>query len=723
MKMIAILKQSILCVLIVFLIGLLTACQYSNLTTQPSSTVQSQFSDLPTTNRVWYHIDVVSGEGGTVVVSKDKAKPQDLITIVATPTDCNELESLFVEFNETSIPLSNSSFMMPEGDVKIIATFRLHDCTPPYDDVEGDLWIEHEMPSEGFVGRSIPLAYSLSHPDKPVRITSSNSSVATIQDGEIQLIAAGATLITIAYERLPYQRTFQLQVLSLLPIECKAPQTIDRGGWASLVITDPNDKHNLGLTYQSSDEMIASVSKSGTVFGHKIGRVQIIIVSNTTQEQVVIDIEIVSPKPNELIIDSLQTNYEVNQRVALNASILPLYAEGTIIGHTSNPAIIDIDTDLTLIIKDQPGDVTLTFTLMEEPSLVLTFHVSVYSPYRLSDFAKLIANATMMAKSITVYGYQFNYAYALRGSVIPLYTGQNSVQDAIIPIGNRNRLRIIAPIHYIVIHDTGSTASSANEYAHSNYVRNSDTTVSWHYTVGANAIYRHLPDEEQAIHAGDGGRVYRMLDSQIVATRQNPIVTVDTLGYFALDGVSSDVMAPMAGNQIAQTSHIVDSGIRIVIGENGNYWIGSTYFSGLSKIANTGGDKNGIGIEMTIHQGSDLFIAYQKLANLTASLLVLHRLTPDDVKQHNFFSGKNCPQTLRQASYWDAFMEMVQIEYIHQRYFPNHVVETVYIENEWTTPQGRLLRIPPSMTQIPYGMKIKLGTDVLFEETYVKTVR
>ena len=58
-------------------------------------------------------------------------------------------------------------------------------------------------------------------------------------------------------------------------------------------------------------------------------------------------------------------------------------------------------------------------------------------------------------------------------------------------------------IDYIVIHDTGNNASSANAQKHSNYI-NSNPGVSWHYTVDMEGVFHQIPDNEVAYHAGDG---------------------------------------------------------------------------------------------------------------------------------------------------------------------------------------------------------------------------
>lgn len=61
-------------------------------------------------------------------------------------------------------------------------------------------------------------------------------------------------------------------------------------------------------------------------------------------------------------------------------------------------------------------------------------------------------------------------------------------------------------IKYIVIHETGNAGRNADAASHNNYLHEEadNQQKSWHYTVDANEIYYHIPDNEIAFHAGDG---------------------------------------------------------------------------------------------------------------------------------------------------------------------------------------------------------------------------
>lgn len=55
---------------------------------------------------------------------------------------------------------------------------------------------------------------------------------------------------------------------------------------------------------------------------------------------------------------------------------------------------------------------------------------------------------------------------------------------------------------FITVHNTGNPGASAK--ANSDYIQGLDSYKSWHFTIGPNEIFQHLPINEIAWHAGDG---------------------------------------------------------------------------------------------------------------------------------------------------------------------------------------------------------------------------
>ncbi|HNZ50478.1 MAG TPA: N-acetylmuramoyl-L-alanine amidase [Bacilli bacterium] len=75
------------------------------------------------------------------------------------------------------------------------------------------------------------------------------------------------------------------------------------------------------------------------------------------------------------------------------------------------------------------------------------------------------------------------------------------------------------------------------------------------------------------------------------------------------------------------------------------------------------GNYYGIGIETCLNQGIDYNVVMRRTAKLTAELLMEFNLSIYNVRQHNYYSGKDCPHVMRSANRWDEFLMLVAIEY------------------------------------------------------------
>jgi N-acetylmuramoyl-L-alanine amidase len=71
----------------------------------------------------------------------------------------------------------------------------------------------------------------------------------------------------------------------------------------------------------------------------------------------------------------------------------------------------------------------------------------------------------------------------------------------LIPLANtKARPRYTMVAKYIAIHNTANPGATGKQNA--NYVINQNEYKSWHFTIGNNEIYQHLPITESAWHAG-----------------------------------------------------------------------------------------------------------------------------------------------------------------------------------------------------------------------------
>lgn len=294
------------------------------------------------------------------------------------------------------------------------------------------------------------------------------------------------------------------------------------------------------------------------------------------------------------------------------------------------------------------------------------------------DFINSIVNNEPIVKKIHVYGWQKEYDYLLVSSVAKYLFEDFEVIENLAPITNENREGIKKQKFYITVHDTGDADAIHTAKFWSDTVKNEKWeqgkyAASYQYVVGNDGTYHNIPDDEIAWHAGDTTKYdYKLYDAGVNGNNENPQITISEDGYYEIDGNKSIILAPriykekngeVILDRIPKTSDINSQGILCKL-VNGRYYIGETYFnSSFMLIANRGGNNNSIGIESCINEGTDIYYTWQKTAKLVAHLLYDNSLSISDIKQHHYFSGKNCPQTIRMNGMWPHFLELVNVEY------------------------------------------------------------
>ena len=74
------------------------------------------------------------------------------------------------------------------------------------------------------------------------------------------------------------------------------------------------------------------------------------------------------------------------------------------------------------------------------------------------------------------------------------------------------------------------------------------------------------------------------------------------------------------------------------------------------------GNRKSIGIEIAVNSDGNLELAHDRAAELTANLLNEYTIPLDRVMQHNYWSGKNCPEWLRNGNpyTWNTFLSKVK---------------------------------------------------------------
>lgn len=346
------------------------------------------------------------------------------------------------------------------------------------------------------------------------------------------------------------------------------------------------------------------------------------------------------------------------------------------------------------------------------------------------EYFRKLDNEPLLVKQIKVYGWKKSYNYKLVQSITPYLFEDLKIKNHLAKQENENRPGDKKQKVYITIHDTGDTDPARNAKFWSDAVYNQELKdtkdsykCSFQYVVGNDGIYHNIPDDEVAWHAGDSTKVdFREIPTGLIYDESmTGELTINKQFYYCIDGKATLVKAPM-GEKIVDgktvkfpphTSNINDQGIYISVNEDNEIVIGETYFNtGYEKIANRGGNNNSIGIEIVVAKGQNIYYNMQLAAKLVAQLLIDNNLGILDIKQHHFFSGKNCPQTIRMNGLWEHFLSLVEIdlqvrEFINEGYKINLIIDSNIVN-----PNGTIDKLPACMKGIKYTIQTEFNGEV-----------
>ena len=101
-----------------------------------------------------------------------------------------------------------------------------------------------------------------------------------------------------------------------------------------------------------------------------------------------------------------------------------------------------------------------------------------------------------------------------------------------------------------------------------------------------------------------------------------------------------------------------------------------------------------------------------------AGLCIEYNLTTDRVKQHNTFSGKNCPQVLRENNRWDEFMILVKLNYFAMSQLKDCKIEYKSLTPEIMDDNGKILKKVDNGVVVRYEIKVTYGGET---KTYTKS--
>ena len=489
----------------------------------------------------------------------------------------------------------------------------------------------------------------------------------------------------------------------------------------------PEDTYNKEIEFASSDNTVFTVSKTGLISALADGTATLTVkvLADETLSKTY-EIKVFSPARVTITAKGSPV-LEVGGSLELEATIEG-ESNGNLLFTSSDASVATIDDNGK--VKALKAGVTTITASIEGTQNKTTLTINVKDSATLDEVTKYvmsIMNAqiqTSLAADYDDNGKEYLYQMT-RGASSFLFEDLTINNTYAREFGDDRKFK--DGVHYICIHDTGNMSKGATAAANASYFKTADTSI--HFVTGNDGVYAGVSLDKRAGHAGDGvDRYYALEKTNVRVSEGAPVITMIN-GNFAINGIETECRPyeDHEGTQKTTTNYttkdITYSGIRCVAGEDGYYYLGKTYYNTTYKlISNFGGNAASIGIESAVNEGTDYYFTMQRTAKLVAKLLDQFDLTIDDVKMHNFFSGKNCAQLMKNnyrnkldykqdgwdmtETFWGEFLELVQIESKMYEYGKNYSFQFESYNTKVLDNTGRVVSYGNSQTEVKYKVTI-----------------
>ncbi|MDD4389093.1 MAG: InlB B-repeat-containing protein, partial [Bacilli bacterium] len=352
----------------------------------------------------------------------------------------------------------------------------------------------------------------------------------------------------------------------------------------------PDTAFNKNVQYTTSNDKILKISDTGLMTAENAGTVTVTVKSVVRDVKATLEITVlggddVDVEFSEGYDGCLYLNDEATIKLKGVGNINPTALSFV----ANNPDILTINEN-GLIKGIKAGEATVDIVLTSTAEVLLTLVIPVYpapDAKRIDQLLDLLkgANQPVVERLNASLLYDssskqqcFKSTY---GSVnLYLFDGLN-LDDKNYLINTQTMTNkhsgLMPAVEFITIHDTANISGGLT--AHGNYWLNTAHTTSIHFTVGDFGIIQSLDTSYAGHHAGDGTSVqFNWEDTQVNAGGNlNPEIDVSADGYFTFNGVKTPILAPKKDGQILDKSYFTHLGPNWKIGENGNYYLGTTW--------------------------------------------------------------------------------------------------------------------------------------------------
>ena len=500
----------------------------------------------------------------------------------------------------------------------------------------------------------------------------------------------------------------------------------------------PEDAYFQKVFYSSSNENIIEIDKDGLITAKNAGECYIIVTDYVGRIKIEYPITIYSNPQIVLSFDddSFDGNMNVDENVTIKTQYFGKdYGKFNVSYESSNNDVLSVD-ETGRITALQKGIASITVKGKCEKldtEFVLSYQINVdqlNTETKLDELLALIAENNF---SVVAMGNACLYNDGTNRYYKPTYGSLNNYlfDDLIIdrtqenvarnnPNNHKDRTDWHGGVEFVTVHDTATLTSTAQSTAAG--MASGETSI--HYTTGNGVVCSCVPEEFIAYHAGDGtGTQFRWYSSGVKVNDDFDVYDFNTYPefdlvkdgtkyFFTINGEKTTIQAPTSnGSQTISNpskENLPDLGPvwKIVDGE---FYLGTTWvdFSQMAAgcIGSHGGNNNSIGIEMGVGTGSNMYDTWLRTSKLVADILIRNNLDLSRVKQHNTWTGKNCPQCIRAGGNWWDFMEMVRIEYIIMKEYAGYEIK-FSCDSNIVDKYGVVVRAPKVTEVVNYTVTV-----------------
>ena len=499
------------------------------------------------------------------------------------------------------------------------------------------------------------------------------------------------------------------------------------------------------VKFYSSDESVATVNARGVIKALSNGITFITVQVNGNRDlDVKFELEVYT---GDYIDGSYETNSYVliDENIKLNG-IVNYRDESTseVVWESLTPEIATVDESGN-VTGINAGEAKIVAKDPKNAELKLEFVVMV-----LEELPEGILELALRSNESNVFTrYNLNigntYRMDILGSVSKLFGNSNLKKDTTYyDKANQSQATYgkMSSIEFITVHYTGNMAKGANAAANASYFATNGST-SIHYTTGNDGVFYCMDESKGAWHAGDSGALnvvgeFKWIPSGVKVAAGDPMYPNFTISddfYYEINGKKTTIPMPKPWDYSSRgTNHTLNADGTIssnaaykstafsnrtpesFINEQGlpfkivgdEYYMGTTWWAYTQvyegRICSTGGNRNSIGIESCVNEGSDLWWTWQKTAQLVADIMVRQNLDITRVRGHHFFTAKDCPQPMLEndLEIWYEFLELVEAEYELLTKYSGYQVSITSNNPDIVNKNGRVVNQPEQSTCVTY---------------------